>query len=231
MILIKCKAKWKPVFRKRFLQYLASLKALITYPFFKRIDDGIKLFFEENYKIKQDPLIFDGHTNRYLDQISNVMDLTKLNDVDIIDLGCGIGSFISWLEKNGINPRSYLGIDFACDGKVFSDNMQIINQNIFDYEISQNNYAILINVVGYLDDNQLNDILIKTRKKNCKLIIIEPYPHFFWDKHFNGIKLCYRRTERLTDLLYNKGYEIRKVSIDYFNNLSKRPISYCIFAN
>jgi hypothetical protein len=231
MILNKYKANWKPTFRRRFAQYLASLKALITYPFFKRIDDGIKLFFEENYKVKQDPLIFDGHTDKYLEQISNVIDLSKLNDVDIIDLGCGIGSFIFWLEKNDINPRNYLGLDFAYDSKIFSDNKQIINQNFFDFEIPHNYYAILINVLCYLDDNQLDDIIAKTRKKNCKLIIIEPYPHFFWDKHFSGIKLCYRRTEILTDLLHNKGYKIQKVSIDYFNKLSKRPISYCIFAN
>jgi hypothetical protein len=165
MILNKYKAKWKPTFRRRFVQYLASLKALITYPFFKRIDDGIKLFFEENYKVKQDLLIFDGHTDKYLEQISNVIDLTKLNDVDIIDLGSGTGSFISWLEKNDINPKSYLGLDFACDGKVFSYNKQLINQNMFDFEIPQNHYAILINVMCYLDDNQLDDILIKTKKK------------------------------------------------------------------
>jgi hypothetical protein len=233
MILIKNKANWKPTFKKRFLQYIASLKALITYPFFRSIDGGVKIFFEKNYKIKRDSLIFDGNTYRYLEQITNVIDLSKLNDVDIIDLGCGTGSFLIWLENNNIDVKSYLGLDFACDSRTISDNKKIINQDMFDFEIPQRHCVVMINVACYFDDKQLDDILIKIKEKNCRLIIIEPYPHFFWDKHFDGIKPYYRKTDNFLALLQMKGYKIERVSIDYFFMFFKKhisPVSFCIFA-
>ena len=231
---IKNKAKWKPTWKRRYMQYLASLKAILTYPFFKQNDSGVKLFFENNYNKTPDPLLFDGNTNQYLDQITNVLDIKSLNDKDVIDLGCGSGSFLFWLEKKGVNPRSYLGLDFAHENKVLSSNKKIINQNIFEFEMPRNHYVVLINVACYLGNKQLDDLLKNVKERNCKLIIIDPHPNFFWDKHFNGIKPHYRMIDDFLSLVQKKGYRVEKVSMDYFGKLGRKfvgPVSFCIFAN
>jgi len=234
MTSIKNKAKWKPTFKKRLVQYFASFKALLTYPFFKKKDNGIKLFFEKNYHEKPDPLIFDGNTGKYLDQIKNVLDIAQLNGENIIDLGCGSGSFLFWLKQNEVNPKSYLGLDFACHDHIISEGERIANQDIVDFDMLENHYVILVNVACYLDDEQLDTILSKVKEKQGKLIVIEPYPDFFWDKHFNGIKPFYRKTKKFLSLLHNKEFKVDKVSTDYFSKIGKKlfnPVSFCILAS
>lgn len=82
----------------------------------KKIDN--KLFYKkayEKYGMSSQGLHWGSKNRQYL-RFEILTDLINkdLNNATIIDVGCGFGDYINYLEKNDIKIKSYLGID--CEG-------------------------------------------------------------------------------------------------------------------
>jgi len=232
----KSKANWLPPRIKFIKQIFISIRALFTLPFFKEIPNGVQQFFKDNYKGKKDEFIFDGSSeNSYYDQITKNITTEKLKNQIIVDLGCGNGSFYFWLKNNDIAIKQYCGIDFAYENSILSDKALIKNISISDYfenPIFENVVCFLSNSLCYISETVFQSVLSKL-KTNDKIIIIEPYPHLFWDSHFNGIKPHYRKPKQVFKLLADNNLVIKFCSVDSvlkIKNFYISPISYCICA-
>jgi hypothetical protein len=234
---IKSKAEWLPPRLKYFKQILISIRAIFTLPFFKEEPDGIQKLFSNSYWIEKDEFIFDGSNDYlYYNQITKNISKQYFKNQVIIDFGCGNGSFYFWLRSSNIPITKYIGIDFAYKDTILSDEAEIRNVSFSKYLENPfagnvNSVAILSNTLCYISDEIFQSILSKS-VPNDKIIIIEPYPNLFWDKHFNGIKPFYRTEKQVIKLLEDNGFVVKTCSIDYainIKNIHLNPISYCLY--
>jgi|GEM_PF-3814368 len=234
---IKSKAEWLPPHLKYFKQILISIRAILTLPFFKEDPNGIQKLFSNNYWGEKDEFIFDGSSeNSYYNQITKNISLENFKNQAIIDLGCGNGSFYFWLIAN-IPITKYIGIDFAYKDRILSDEAEIRNVSFSEYlknpfAENVNSVYILSNTLCYISDETFQSILSKSTP-NDTIVIIEPYPNLFWDKHFNGIKPFYRTEKQVIKSLEDSGFVVKTCSIDYAINIKNthlNPISYCLYA-
>ncbi len=228
----KRKADWIESKFKFFKQIIITIKSIITLPIFKKKNSAIKDFFYNNYNVKKDEYIWDSNSNNYLNQILFNIEKDYLDDTKILDSGCGTGKFYEWLKDQNIKFRCYVGIDFAIKDSDLSMNAKLVNSDLKDYDYSKYNLFIFINVFCYLNDIELQQVFEKIPLES-KLIIIEPSPNLFWDKHFNNIKPNYRKLSNMLKRLYNFNFKINSISEDYFFkiiNFYFSHASYCICA-
>lgn len=228
-------AKWLPKTTTLIWQLLVSAQSFITLPFFKPHRDGIQVFFEKNYYIKPDGLVFDGSTQGYYSKIKKTFNIKNLSSCNIIDLGCGQGKLYNWLNEEGVANFNYIGLDFAIRDVKISDNSSLINDNldnIGDY-INDSKYMVFMcNTLCYITDAKFNKILHEL-KTGDELIIIDPSPNLFWDAHFNGVKPIYRKIDEIFLFLSRGSFKVSNATQDYFIKAGNRfifPISYCIHA-
>ncbi|GHU42225.1 hypothetical protein FACS1894190_11300 [Spirochaetia bacterium] len=227
---------WLPKNRLLVKQLWHSFLSFITLPFFHSHTDGIKTFFENNYYIKSDELIFDGSTFEYYSKIERTIDISVLNDYNIIDLGCGLGSLYHWLQTKNICAHSFTGLDFAIKNLLIGDNAVLINDNLSNvnnyFFENTNNIVFMTNALCYTDDVLFKNAL-RCMRNNDELIIIDPSSNIFWDAHFNGIKPIYRKVNRVMQMLIHEEFEIVNILQDYWFAIGGHhffPLSYCIHA-
>ncbi len=227
-------ANWLGQPRRVISQLLVSGWSHVTLPTAKYRNGSVYEYFFELYGGKPEILIFDGKDGRYLDQIKMLFSVNDFTDEDILDLGCGNASFYNWLKMQNVNPKSYIGIDFAHPGKALASNARIIQKNLASVDLDEYKASIItvVNVLVYLNTNIINSIL-KAKKQDTYLIVVDPIPGLFWDAYWGGVELFYRKPSRIIDMLKSEGWEIKGVSIDYgakWMNNYLFPLSYCLVA-
>ena len=226
----KRKVDWILSKKRFFEQILISVASFFTLLFFKRKENAIQDFFYKNYNVKKDEFIWDGTSLNYYNQITNCTELTVFKNSNIFDIGCGTGSFYYWLKKNNIDVKTYTGVDFAVNDKNISINSRIINENVNDCNLINYNVFVAINCFCYLSNNEISNILSKI-PDNSNIIIIEPHPNIFWDKHFNNIKPHYRNLKKIIKLFEENSFVLQSVGVDYFYKINKlyfSAASYCM---
>lgn len=228
-------AKWLPQKRVLIRQLFVSTVSYFTLPFFYKAENATKIFFEKNYYIKPDGLVFDGNNLEFYSKISKTCNLGNLYNKNILDLGCGLCSLYNWLRSSNVDFKQYIGIDFAIRGGALSSQDFCVSDNVNNldkYFIGQKKIIFLTNVVCYLNNKQFVDILRKCNPED-ELIIVEPSPSIFWDAHFNNIKPVYRKVGIIKDTLVEEHFDVLGSTQDYVLKLGQHyifPLSYCLHA-
>lgn len=231
----KEQASWLPKAGKFIKQITVSFVSYITLPVFKEKEDGIRDFFKRNYYIKSDELVFDGTSTGYFLRIKNLLDISMLSDKVVLDLGCGRGSLLHWLQKNRISFKKYIGIDFSVKTCTINQNCVMICdniKNIKNYLSDEQSLIVMCNSLCYTDTEIFINILDSIQPGNG-ILIIEPAPNIFWDAHFDGIKPIYRTLEKTCSLLSCKGFVIENTMSDYLFAIGSHyfgKLSYGIYA-
>ena len=186
--------------------------------------DGIKRNFLNERKFKID--------NWYGDAI-NFVNNFKNKDISVLDLGCGLGYFLSTLNTNfkkyGIEESS-----FACD---------YIKENFKDIEIINGDYSKIENfkikfdiimfyhVIEHLKDPTRSiEFIKKSLKKNGTLIIGTPNIGSFVSRlfkerfrHYIPTHICLYSEKSLKKMLNHYGFDVFKIEKPFFktayNNL------------
>lgn len=228
-------ANWLGSPKRVIHQLIVSSYSYLTYPFAKFHENAAKEYFTQIYSVKDDPLLFDGKDEGYLQKIVSVMEIQKLTKKRVLDIGCGNGNLFQFLESKGARPLDYIGIDFAHPSVDLAENANITKIAVREYEIKSScnpTTIFIINTLCYLDDSVTKSILESTHG-NFEIVIIEPIPSIFWDSHFDGVRLYYRNPNDVVKMLIKANWAIKAVSIDYgIRVLDKHlfPLSCCIYA-
>ena len=217
-------------------QLIVSLWSFITLPFMRPRLDATQLYFKKIYSGYNDDLLFDGKDYRYLHQIECVYNIDNLTARKVLDFGAGDGVLYRWLCSCNTIPKEYKGLDFANTNRNLGKNSSLINVNISEYEFEEDSLesttSFMINVLCYINDKSFRNI-IGASKTGQEFVIIDPVPGIFWDAHFDGIKLFYRKPSKVFRVLGESGWEIHNISFDYGVKIFNKhlfPLSYCVYA-
>lgn len=231
----KEKAVWLPKLNVFVKQIMVSIISYLTLPFYKEKKNAIQRFFIDNYYNTPDGLVFDGTSSGYFDRINLLIDFSLLPDMRFVDLGCGQGSLVFWLQNNKISYQEYLGIDFAIKQSKKENSVVFINDSILNagrYIRSSDDIIMMCNSLCYITDEEFA-IILSSLKKGNRIIIIDPSPNLFWDAHFEGIKPIYRKRKTVLKLLNDSGFIIDSSIQDYLFKMGTiycMPLSYGIYA-
>ena len=85
------------------------------------------------------------------------------------------------------------------------------------------------------DDTVLNDLItIRQRTtQGAHLVVMEPYPKWYWEFVFDGMRLCPRSPERMSALMAKAGWVPKtgaKVSLFQIFGKPLFLVAYCIIA-
>lgn len=232
-IIYKSHANWMGTPRHIVKQLLVSMKSYVVYPFAKKRTDATQKYFSRIYdRSFVDDLIFDAHSDSYLDKTKFLFQKGQYTYDYIFDCGCGEGNFLKYLEENKVDYENYIGIDFAISERIASNKIRFIKENIVSYNYNLFNGRTLFflsNVLCYLSDEDLMTFLSKIKKDKVTMIIADPIPGVFWDATFAGVKLFYRKLRKVKGILQNQGFKVTGVAKDYaitIGNICLFPMSY-----
>lgn len=231
----KAKAAWvRPL---PFVQQICeSLLALMRVAPKNYSQEAIRNFFQNHREKEPDPFVFDGSTDGYCQQIIPILPDSMANQY--MDLGCGSAKLYDFLNSRLIPFRKYVGVDFAptSSQSIYRLDFEIINTTIQDESIVElalpGTHLVFINSICYQD--RLDKILLlqhAARSRENSLIIVEPFPGIFWDKHFSGIRPKYRSMPELIGELENMGWRLQKQAIFYLFKLGPLwiwPLTYAV---
>ena len=217
-------------------QYLVSTISYLTYPFIATKADATKKYFQSIYNnTLTDDLLFDGKNSKYFEKILNIYCLNKFEKKDVIDIGCGEAAFFFWLNKVGVTPNRYLGVDIAHPATEITESAKIVNSDIENYPLGNDtlkpSVLILSNSLCYINDKRFDRIL-KESTSETEALIIEPIPGLFWDAHFSEVKLYYRELSKIVAHFESFGWAIQGICIDYLIScrfFTLFPLSVCIY--
>ena len=121
--------------------------------------ESVRAYFREQYLDPFDDLIFDGNDFQYHAQLEN--DLPWLESSNVVDFGCGEATFYSFLVSHSVDFKSYLGVDFATEGRELANNAKTIQSDaktaldMVSFEGSA--VAVFCNVACYMVDRTLGN--------------------------------------------------------------------------
>ena len=154
----------------------------------------------------------------------------------VLDYGCGDAKLYSHLRAMGFTAR-YVGYDIdriaIARLQTGRRDPQTHFMSVFDKEI-RFNLIFACNVFVYAQDDVVLDSLARLRKQssqNATIIIMEPYPAWYWEFCFEGIRLCPRTPEHMCNLACDAGWTpcIRSnVSLLVLAGHVWCPTAYCV---
>jgi SAM-dependent methyltransferase len=171
------------------------------------------------------------------DQI--VDEVSGLNDRSVVlDFGSGAGAFLRFLRRRGFAGK-YVGYDFNRNtsdelSARFNDPMASFTSRL-DGTVAAN-FIFLCNVLVY---NQLDDTvgileqISGASVSDAKLVVVEPYPKWYWEFRFDGLCLLPRRPAEVEDLIRCHGWsKTASVDVSLFRVFGRSifPIAYAIVA-
>lgn len=229
------KAEWPKNHPNFWLQMrVGILSHLLPLFNFKR-NGNIQFFFKNHYGNKADPLIFDGNSSEYLSQLYPF--IKNIDSIEnIIDLGCGEGALYHFLKKMKIGFSKYIGIDFAIPKTLLGSDATIQEADFTNKEtvhfLTSKSILIAVNTFCYINKITEIPIIRSSNEKNAdQLLVLEPWPGWFWDRHFDGIWPNYRSPQELSRNLSEIGWEpINQINFYYFClfGVYVMPLSYAM---
>jgi len=177
--------------------------------------ESVRAYFRKQYLDPFDDLIFDGNDFRYHAQLER--DLSSLEGSNVVDFGCGKATFYTFLVSQSVDFKSYFGVDFATEGREFASNARTIQSDaktaLDTLSFKGPAVAVFCNSACYMQDQTLATIACDARIEG--VLLLEPYPGFFWDRSFNRISPKYRYPEQLMRLIEACGYGIKSSRLFY----------------
>lgn len=196
--------------------------------------EAIRAFFREHRANQPDPLVFDGALDGYCQQIIPILPASAANQY--LDLGCGDAGLYEFLRRRSIPFRNYIGVDFAVGSAVACgrSDFQIIDARIQDKALEKlvlpGTHLVFINSICYQEN--LDEIpVLSHAARHCgnSLIVLEPFPGLFWDKHFSGVQPRYRAPFDLIVQLESMGWRPQKEAVFYLFKMGSTwvwPLTY-----
>jgi len=209
----KEKAIWESLVINRKLDYEIRLSETLLNLIDIRIPQKIESPFSEDYYTESGQSAFNNFTRfLFLDYLKKI--IKDNNTIQIFDLGCGYGNYIDILHHNF--PDSVItGIEkntavFTETEKKFSETktVEIINNDIFEYESDKKYDIILMNyVLFYFDLSGKQNIMEKAKNMltddGCIILC----------QYFSGIE-----TMKKELAIKQKEYSIAKKIIMHYSN-------------
>lgn len=147
--------------------------------------------------------------------------IIKRSELKILDIGCGTGETLSFLENYLDNPKLYgidnskIAIDYA--KKRGHKNIRQVNALKLPYKDNTFDYILLLDVIEHIEDDlSLLKEAKRVLKRNGRIIITAPALQFIWSEHDSqqGHFRRYTRT-RLKNLAQKNKLKVSRIS--YFN--------------
>ncbi len=228
----KSLAKWPQTNPHFWKQMRTGVLSHIFGPNTKEQKLEIQTFFQSHYK-QVDQLVCDGNTNGFLSQL-NELGLFNVKTSHILDLGCGNGSLYRYIKDIGVDIPQYTGLDFAVSGKRLDSRAIICNIDLRNSQavnlLANENTIFAINTFCYLESLSNIPVLKSSgRKTNNYLLVVDPWPGLFWERHFNGIWPTYRSPEKLIKEMSEIGWKPNQQVNYYLVRLFGKfffPLSY-----
>lgn len=147
--------------------------------------------------------------------------IEKKNGLKILDIGCGTGETLTFLEKNypksklfGVD-NSEVAIDFA--KKRGHQNIRKVNALKLPYRENSFDYILLLDVIEHIeDDTALLKEAKRVLKKGGKIIITAPALQFIWSEH-DSEQGHFRRYTRSRLRLLAQRVRLKICRLSYFN--------------
>jgi SAM-dependent methyltransferase len=194
-----------------------------------------KAFFEDRYR-NGDPTVFDGGTEGYHDALWDLLE--RWGTEVIVDLGCGEGTLLRFLQDDPSSDRKYLGLDFAegaapsgLSGKVFRGDIRDVPPS--PIAGARNRTVVCVNTLCYIDQIHTVALLGRHAAGGDVCLILEPYPCWFWDRTFSKISPKYRTPEEVLSELLSLGWDVCDIQCHYVflsRFLRVFPVSYSLVA-
>jgi len=206
--------------------------------------DAVKSYFEERSKIapseSSDIVAMGSLPYEALMKAPRIrsffMNLTA--DDCLLDYGCGSAQLRQKLRSDGFQGR-YIGIDINTVAinqlnHENSDKKAIYSCSIKDIE--QISSAVICNVLVYNGDQYAKRILSEMSCKvrnNGLLLVMEPFPRWYWELCFDGLRLRARDPLQLITMLAQTGWSAHSLVKASFASILGCPcgqIAYGIVA-
>ncbi|MCJ7789154.1 MAG: class I SAM-dependent methyltransferase [Candidatus Atribacteria bacterium] len=156
--------------------------------------------------------------------IKHLLDILKLDSINILDVGCGTGINLDFLQKYG----NVFGVDFSKEAKKFCKmrGYKIIQANAEKLPLKENTFDLItaLDLLEHLDDNMAISEFYRVLKPDGYLILTVPAFTFLWSKHDEALhhKRRYDKNQ-LKNVLKSNGFIIKKLS--YWNFFLFFPIA------
>lgn len=168
--------------------------------------------------------------------------LQKIASLDehsvVLDFGAGSGTFLNYLKEKNFSGR-YIGYDFNRITSAELSRSRDDSRTAFVSSLESIGRVDLILLCNVLVYNQTDDAIAIIDKIRCisnaesTLVVIEPYPKWYWEFQFDGLRLMPRRPNKTSELFERRGW-IQTVSTDVslfrIFGISIFPIAYCLVA-
>lgn len=157
----------------------------------------------------------------------------------VLDFGCGTAPLLDYLRRWNVAAK-YVGYDIDHIGVQQMRARNRANDVEFfvaDDALASFDIAVLCNVLVYnQQDESLNELrrLRRSAKEAAKIVVLEPYPRWYWELVFDGIRLCASEPEEMCSLLRAANWEpylTAKVSMFAVGQRQFLPIAYGIVAS
>ena len=151
------------------------------------------------------------------------------NGKDVLDIGCGDGSFIEILIENEILNKNYFGLDVSLKNaelfnKKFKNRYDIFNEFFTKKKLNLGKKFDIIFCIGaihhmYIEINDVFENLYNHLNKSGKIIIVEPNGSFL----INIRNYWYKKDK------YFDSYSERALSIDEIDKVAKKKFEKILY--
>lgn len=128
------------------------------------------------------------------------------NSGSILDLGCGKQFQAAEIYKNIAPSAKVYGVDVAVGQRLnMPNNTSIFRADIESYlggYPASSEVVVFVNSLCFLSDDTVTWTFSRLSNIGCKrVIILEPWPSFFWDPHFGEFSANLRQIDSLCRLI------------------------------
>ena len=147
----------------------------------------------------------------------------------VVDLGCGRAPIHALLREENVRMTSYLGIDAAIEDRVLGGHDRVIRGDVLSgrTRVHRCDTLIAVNLLCFCPDLGAIPLLSGSART---LLIVEPYPSLFWERHVCGIALTGRRPQALAEALGKHGWVADHLHTTWIRSVAFRPIGRFSYA-
>lgn len=118
-----------------------------TEKYYKKLNQSNGLGSPQNLWVTQD---------RQVNRFKKTVQIMNFKAASILDVGCGYGDFYQYMIENGINTKSYTGIDLLPEHcniakKNLPNTCKIITGDFLKTELEKYDYCVLSGTLNYYD--------------------------------------------------------------------------------
>lgn len=188
-----------------------------------RLDSILVQGYFDSRRVSQEPDIIAGESSAYAPLMQrgteHLLNGATSQSVRLLDYGCGSGAL---LRRISVDARSanvqYTGYDISSRqlGQCLSQTEHL--SSCFESVSFRNSKPTdqfdsiaLVNVLCYHNTDELEETLewiAAHLTSSGAITIVEPFPAWYWEQHFAGLRLAFRYPKVVVQLLERAGLEL-----------------------